>query len=515
MAVRNFRTNLAVLCTLVASSAHAQIPDFISRYYSEALELDGFPLVFTSQSEKDGIKRAVFEKLGGSVSVIIDHISCDRPQCTALLEQNLKRHNEHVALNSGSFRSISQSEYVAAWNEDSKSILLYFAKLPAAVQVWIRVTNVANQLAEEPYLSSTRRVINRRRFEDAKQLGNVDTGLWSREVAQHARDLKASGKADDALGVLTQLITWAPANFEAHLDFAEHTKNEAAARASAAAVWANAEDEKLIARAARLLGRSEPRFETLPVVERGLNGLLVVLIPLPPFDLRLVEEAANLFTSSINVPVKIARLPFDWTWQTPQRVFREREVRGTIIRKTGGTFDFTGWTKDRYAKELASATAKDDPLARYWIVDFLKSFADKPGQYRVDPYLATLASSLKPIRGDDRRTMFVGVTGADIFGGDSNFVFSGTTAVNGQAISILSYARMLASSTGEPFESRRRVVQRLAKEMVPPTLKQLEIPRPADPTDPYSYSDGVQRLDQKMLTLSAPTREALDRIRNP
>jgi hypothetical protein len=53
----------------------------------------------------------------------------------------------------------------------------------------------------------------------------------------------------------------------------------------------------------------------------------------------------------------------------------------------------------------------------------------------------------------------------------------------------------------------------LAIEMVPAALKQLEIPRPADPTDPYSYSSGVPRLKEKTLTLSPPTQEALDRLR--
>jgi hypothetical protein len=74
---------------------------------------------------------------------------------------------------------------------------------------------------------------------------------------------------------------------------------------------------------------------------------------------------------------------------------------------------------------------------------------------------------------------------------------------------------MLTVMTGEPFESRKRAAQRLAKELVPAALKQLEIARPADPSDPYSYADGLQRLDEKSLTLSTSTREALDRFRVP
>ena len=73
---------------------------------------------------------------------------------------------------------------------------------------------------------------------------------------------------------------------------------------------------------------------------------------------------------------------------------------------------------------------------------------------------------------------------------------------------------MTAATLGEPYESRKRLVKRLTKEMVPASLKQLGIPRPSDPTDPYSYSNGVQRMDEKTLTLSEPTRRALDTFRD-
>jgi len=515
MALKNLQKSSTVLLALFAAGSQAQIPGFIPSYYSEVLTLNGRPLVFKSQSEKDGVQRAVFMTDDSSIGLSIDHVSCDRPRCAALLDQNLNRHNALLASNAGNFRSVSPSEYAAAWNENSSSFLLYFAKLPGAVEVWTRVSTLAEQLPEEPFLSAARRAMNRRRFEEASRAGNVDIGAWSSEAAQYARDLGAAGKKDDARRVLSQVVSWAPSNFEAQMDFAESAGSAAAAHASAVAVWENAEDEKTVARAARLLNRGEAKLEELPVLQQDLQGLLVVLVPLPPCDIRLVEEAARLYTSSINVPVKIARLPDVWTWGTPDRVFRERDLRAMFMQKAGTAIDFTGWTKARYASELALATGKDDPLTRYWNEDFLRTFTDKPGQYLVDPYVAKLAGLLKSVRSDDRRTIFVGITGADIFSGDANYLFSEMNVVSGDAITILSYARMLAAATGERSESHQRVVQRLAKEMVPAALKQIGIPRPADPSDPYSYSDGLDRLDQKTLTLSQSTREALDRFRTP
>jgi len=87
---------LTLLLGLFASEVVAQSPGFLPPYYQEALNYDGTPLVLTTQSDKEGVKRAVFEGSGGSVGVAIEQIACERPQCAALLEQNLKRHKAEV-----------------------------------------------------------------------------------------------------------------------------------------------------------------------------------------------------------------------------------------------------------------------------------------------------------------------------------------------------------------------------------------------------------------------------------
>lgn len=81
--------------------------------------------------------------------------------------------------------------------------------------------------------------------------------------------------------------------------------------------------------------------------------------------------------------------------------------------------------------------------------------------------------------------------------------------------SIMSYHMMLGKTLHETYDSRQRLVERIAKELVPASLKQLGIPRSTDPTCPYSYSSGVDRLDQKTLTLSDQIKEALNKLRDP
>lgn len=145
--------------------------------------------------------------------------------------------------------------------------------------------------------------------------------------------------------------------------------------------------------------------------------------------------------------------------------------------------------------------------------EFIGKLDKRSAQYKVEPYADRFVELLAAYRSADARTMYVGVTELNIFGGDANFVFSYFVGRQGAGASILSYSMMTAKTLGEPFESRARLVERIAKELVPASLKALNIPRATDPTDPYSYSDGVERLSQKTLTLSPSTREALDKFR--
>jgi len=173
----------------------------------------------------------------------------------------------------------------------------------------------------------------------------------------------------------------------------------------------------------------------------------------------------------------------------------------------------SGWTLARYQAALLKGAEGKDAFTRYSTGVFVDKLEGAPGQYAVERFLPRFLELTGPHRSTDTRTMYVRVTEANIYAGDTNFLFSlyGTTeAARG---SILSYAMMRATATGEPFQSRHRLAERLAKEMVPASLKSLGVPRPADPTDPYSYSDGLDRLAQKTLILSEPTREALDKLR--
>jgi predicted Zn-dependent protease len=146
--------------------------------------------------------------------------------------------------------------------------------------------------------------------------------------------------------------------------------------------------------------------------------------------------------------------------------------------------------------------------------ELIKKVTDQPGQYLVDSYLNRFCDILAAYRSTDKRTMYVGITEANIYSGDNNYVFSQGVIAGDSKASILSYYMMMGKTLGEEYESRQRLTERIAKELVPASLKQLGIPRSTDPACPYSYSSGVSRLDQKTLKLSEQVKKALDKFRN-
>jgi predicted Zn-dependent protease len=313
--------------------------------------------------------------------------------------------------------------------------------------------------------------------------------------------------------VLKNLVATSPFDYQAHIEIVENTHDPATAHSSATVVYDNAEDPGLVAKAGNYLGYKAPDFGALPVTGKDDGGLHVVLIALPPCDLRIVGEAARLYEKATGIPVRISRMAEDLKLGAPSRIPDQRRIQQAIIQKGGPNIEFSGWSLERYKNELLKTVEAGSALARFSMEDFVAKLDNRPGQYDAGSHVDGLTDILAKYRPQDVRAMYVGLTASDIFLGDTNFVFSASVAKNGFGTSLLSYGRMTASMTGERYESRKRLAERLAKQLVPATLSALGIPRPSDPTDPYSYADSIERVDQKTLTLSGPTKDALDKFR--
>jgi hypothetical protein len=495
-----------------ASGDDQGLPPFLPPYYAPALELSDKRLKLTEHVEKDQGLRYTYASDDQVVGLMIESIRCDGATCAAVFDQGIKYFNTQATANAGQFRAISATEFRADWRTGLGESSSYVFKLPRSLLFWTYTARLHRNIDVDAYFERLKQMVNRQRYEAALP-DNVEMGRWDIQIRDYARSLLKQGKKAEALVVLKNLLATSPVDYEAHIDFTENTSDRAAAKNSATVVYENAESLELISKAAHFLGVKEQSLASVPPLEHGERGLQLILIPLQPSDPRLLEEAGQVYEKITNVPVKIRRLTEEWKFGSPDRISNQRSIQQTIIQHIGATPDFTGWPVERYGTELMKTVEGKDALAKYWMKDYVDKLGDRQGQYRVDPYLTRFIGLLQKYRSDDARTMYVGVTEANIYAGDNNFVFSEFELQNDRGASILSYSVMLAKTLNEPYESRKRLAERMAKELVPASLKSLGIPRPADPTDPYSYSSGVDRLAQKTLALSAPTREALDKFR--
>ncbi len=385
--------------------------------------------------------------------------------------------------------------------------------MPHSLLLWTYSTRLERTLPIDAFFTRVKALADRQRFEEAEHEDNVAVGRWEPQIHDWALTLLKEGKRAQALAVLKDILPVAPFDYQAQMDFVANTDDQAAARESAQAVLNNAEDATLIDKAARFLGAREPTLAALPALPKGERGLQLILVPLPPCHVLLLTEAAKIYERITNIPVAVLRLPDPWRFAAPDRIADQRSIQQAIIAQEGPNTDFTGWTKARYESELLKNVASKDALTKFRMQAYIDKLDKRPGQYSGNLYLELFVDLVAQYRSDDIRTMYVGVTEANIFSGDTNYVFSLFQAHAGLGASILSYSMMMAKTLNEPYESRRRLTERIAKELVPASLKALDIPRPADPSDPYSYASSVARLDQKGLVLSPPVKQALDKFR--
>ncbi len=501
------------LAVTQALADNAELPQFLPRYYSPAFVVDSKKLELINQKEANGVDVAYYMTEDETLALNIENIECDTPRCNAVFNNIVMHLNSTIKSNSGRFVKISDSDAHAEVAESEVNRRVFIYVLPSSVQIWTYTTLKTGSDQLEPKFELIRSFVNKQRYKEALSAGNVEMGHWTEQIHEYATQLLKEGKKAEGLKVLKDLLVTSPYDYEAHMDFARNTDDSKAAANSARIVFKNAEDRKLLEEAAKYLGKDITNLDSIPLLSKKETGLQLILVPLPPCNPWILEEAATTFQNITDIPVKIRRLKEDWNWGAAGRIARERIIQRTLVRQKGENIDFTGWTKDRYIKEMRDAVENVDALSKYYVNDIINKIADEPGQHFVEPYLDRFRQILAAYRSTDNRTMYVGITEANIYSGDNNYVFSFGTIGGKSGASIISYYMMLGKTLEEEYESRQRLTERIAKELVPASLKQLGIPRSTDPSCPYSYSSGVSRLDQKTLRLSEQVKEALKKIK--
>ena len=493
-------------------------PAFLPAWFGAAFTVDGLPMVPVSQQEKDGIRRVVLESADNTVRVTIDHRDCNPGVCEQVLRNGLQYLNTGASRRRGQLLWANDTELRASWTIGDGREENFMFRLPGAITAWIVVRHKAEPADTTPSARRLLDLVNRWRADTL--LGQPeDTALagWMDALWAHARGLHARGENAAALAVLRRLVTaagGAPVDPALRLDLAEWETDAAAAQRQARLVLEQAEDTVLAERAARLSGIMLPSMEDLPVLtaQAPAKGPELVLVAMPPVDVRLLRDAARAYEQATGITVRLVRLAAPFEPGKAERFLGQLQVEQDIAKRRRKTVDFTGWDRERYAAELRAVTAHEDAQTRFMYERAAELLPDRPLQYRSGPLLARFQEAIGGLRARDHRVMYVGVTGAGLFRDDALFLL-GDIQQGTDAAGIVSYNAMQARTMEETHQSRPRLVDRLAKQLVVASLIQLDLPRPSDPADPYAEGSSLRQLDSKTLTLSEPTRAAIEALR--
>lgn len=394
------------------------------------------------------------------------------------------------------------------WNHSVN--LLYGT--PEGVYFWKYKVPNTFETDYENYITSITQVARKHQYDVALKYGNVVMGRWGGPVHEFAK-LLAGKKDPRSKDVYKQLLQTSPSNYDAQIEYTSITSDKDEASQSARIVERDAEEENLLNTAAKILNKDIPAIISYPFLSVKDKGLKVILIPLEPCNPWLLDEISKTFEKITSIPVVVRRLPINWTAPEPSRsAYRPYlEKIASNIWKTKS--NFSDWPLSKLKQEIMKKAEEEGPQAVTSINQIFKKMGEAGYQWDADPIMNRLSQAIVPYYSKDPNTMVVGITEIDIFSGETNFVFSVFGGRQDTPVSILSYAKMRAKLTGEN-QSRKRLTERAAKELVPASLKKLNIPRSMDPSCPYSYSSGLQRLEEKTLNLSEPLKKEIERIKN-
>jgi len=493
-----------------ASAESSEKPPFLPEYYAPLLVDNGQPLPYLNHVLKETGDFYRYQAKDHSATLEIDRVQCRRSNCINVFGNILAVVNQQPDIVKLTFEDMDNRDARATIFRAETVSTMFVFRMPSSVHIFIyEITAAAYAKDREAILrfnkkfQQARAFANRNRYEQALAGGNVMMGLWTDSIRSYALALLDSEKKSDAVSVLQRLVATTPFDFEGHLALMQNAEDPGTARTSAEVILKHAEDFDLHTKAAAFLGSPPMAIDTIPYLDKDASGLQLILIPLGPIDLDLLADAAKIYERITGVPTKLRRLPIEWEPGKPDRPFLI--VNNEII-------DFGGQSTERFMTQLRSSFP-NHARSEYIISAFEKGLDASTGQYYADRLLDLFMRHIGQYGSNKKPVMYVGVTSDNLYLGTARYVFSVSVIKPTARGSILSYEMLKAFGNNTP--SRQRLTERLAKELVPASLKSLEIPRPTDPTDPYSYSNGMARVDGKTLKLSPPVAEALDKFRPP
>lgn len=337
-------------------------------------------------------------------------------------------------------------------------------------------------------------------------------------AAGHA--LEKAGRRREAVDYFEEGLKLSPWNLDEQLNYARlliSQKQETEAAEIARMVSQRAESDTLANSALKILAK--PPVASPPLWDGHSTGPWLCFVKVGSVDDVMLRDSMDKMSRTLGIPAwlldekigmpKANRSSFD-RWVTTQIIpqvkwYTPEAMR--LLRSLGETAP-----EDVPPKKLIAAliqSLQNDGLDREAanLRETSAIYQKSDQQWDASNLLATMLGVLRQRPGLES-AIIVGITSADLYEGDSNYLFG--IAGTGRRHCIVSCARFRADFFGEPPD-RSRLVARLHKQLLSSIGFALGVPRPTDPTSARAYPASIAEHDAKSEYMSAACIKGFER----
>lgn len=348
--------------------------------------------------------------------------------------------------------------------------------------------------AATAFLLETNIIINRREME---------------KIFPIAGRLAAKGNKKLAMQLYDKALTTDPANFNAQLEYATlllTEGNKEKAKTTLHLIQDLAEDAELLRQTEKLL--TDLGAKPSPPSCHSVADAEIILVPVGSPNLKIIQELCPKLQKTMGMTIQIKNLTLplgkpdrELADRYTSAIFEDINAKIAPLQKetvmTALNLDKnalqTPFNQSRFLiKTFSLLGPTGEEMRRTYEANLLQM--GEEGQYDCDRLIREIRQALPFDQGKKIKAV-IGVTEKDLFMGEGNFVYGGTSAAYG----VISYYRFTAAANQEKMEkqNRPRLVSRLLKQSLSSVNFALGIPRCNTPSCARSFPQNIAEHDAK------------------
>lgn len=343
----------------------------------------------------------------------------------------------------------------------------------------------------------------------------------SDKVFEAAGALAAAGRSEEALGYFVKGLQLSPWNLEQQMAYAELLQKVGRAEEAkdvAQMVSTRGETDELVNRALGLMGK-EP-VAAPPVWNSSFQGRWICFVRIGKVEDCVLNEAMDRLSRTLGLPAfelvpglglpQPTRSALDrWVEHQLIPAFRWRQAPlQRVLESLGATSPHEVQPPARLVAALAAAMRSEGASKQADGMEQMLEHFKKWDQQWKGSEMTTMLQDLRRATPLPGAVVVVGVTAADLYDGDSNYIFG--TALTGGRVAVTSYGRYTGPFNQAPPE-RAKLLGRLHKQLLSGVGYALGVPRPTDPTSARAYPASLQEHDAKSEYMSAACRAGFEK----